>query len=144
MTGDSDIFDYIDFPRSRPRKRPVISIPFLNLANGAELSFTCLIDSGADESISFKSIGEAFGLDFSRRDKTSVDGLTGSCDGWKAPISFKVANRTITLDVIWLDKEFDEESDYPFVLGRNGIFKEFHIIFRADEKVAFLPFRLIR
>ena len=148
----SIIFDYREFPINKggdrgklSSKKPLIELASKEYSNRA---VHCLVDSGADSSISFKSVGETFfGLKFSEEDRipNNISGLH-TCPNFNCeqhphkaplylkPIIFKVGNKDITLNVRWMDGGFNPDEDFLFILGRD-FFVYFDILFKqTDEK----------
>ena len=128
----------ITFPYIEHRKKlkPLADIQFKYTDNKA-INFPALVDSGADRSCSFVSIGEKLGVDFSDYDKKDnvATGISGAdVPGYIAPISFFIGDYEITLDVAWMDIPFDAEKHYFFILGRERFFEEFDVIFQESKK----------
>lgn len=130
---DSIIFDYI--PHNNKLK-PMANIKF-QYAENKEIFFPALIDSGADKSCSFKSIGKKLGIDFTDYDKQRdiAFGLNGKgVPGYIAPLSFWIGKNCITAEIVWLDIKFDPQRHYFFLLGREVIFEQFDIVFQEHQK----------
>ena len=130
---DSIIFDYI--PHNNKLK-PMANIKF-QYAGNKEIYFPALIDSGADKSCSFVSIGKKLGVDFTDYDKQKdiAFGLNGKgVPGYIAPLSFWIGNNGITAEIAWLDIKFDPQRHYFFLLGREVIFEQFDIVFQEHQK----------
>ena len=126
------IFSYVEY---RKKLKPLADIKF----NGKDrtINFLALVDSGADRSCSFVSIGEKLGIDFSDYDKQDnvATGVSGAdVPGYIAPISFSIGGYEITLNVAWMDIPFDAEKHYFFILGRERFFEEFDILFQESKK----------
>lgn len=136
-------FSYIPFPMQKrdgcaQKPRPVILIPFelpekTITENTSRIA--SLIDSGADKSVSFKEIGESLGIIFSGSPTEPVDGLTGSEKAWKKPVRMKIGDEILLLEVLWLNRQMDTASDYPFILGRDTLFDAFDIEFVQNSKI---------
>ena len=54
-----------------------------------------------------------------------------------ATVSAQIGDEKIYINAIWVDKKFNPESDFPFILGREGIFNRFDITFEGDERIIF-------
>ena len=127
------IFEYI--PHNNKLK-PMANIKF-QYAGNKEIFFPALIDSGADKSCSFVSIGRKLGIDFSDydRQKDIAFGLSGKgVPGYIAPLSFWIGNNCSTAEIAWLDIKFDPQKHYFFLLGRERIFDHFDIVFQEHKK----------
>ena len=113
---------------------------FVNgIYNGEKFNIDALIDSGADESISFKIIGELFfGLKFSGRPTEEITGIDRNVRGWRKPVQIEFCNETFSIDVIWIDKKHDPAKGNPtMILGRNTLFDIFDIEFRKNKTMIF-------
>ncbi|MBI2076536.1 MAG: hypothetical protein HYT72_04790 [Candidatus Aenigmarchaeota archaeon] len=141
------IFEYILFPLVETesnqlirKKRPIALLPFVLPEMTIEDNTTriaALIDSGADKSVSFKEIGEGLGLKFFGQATEPISGISGETKAWKLPIKVKIGDEEFVIEINWMDKEMDANSDYPFVLGREGIFDKFDIEFKSNSKIIF-------
>ena len=126
------VFYYIEHRR---KLKPLADIQFKYTDNKA-INFPALVDSGADRSCSFVSIGEKLGVDFSDYDEKDnvATGISGAdVPGYIAPISFFIGDYEITLNVAWMDIPFDAEKHYFFILGRERFFEEFDVIFQESK-----------
>jgi len=126
-------FSYIEH---RKKLKPLADIKF-KYTNNKSINFPALVDSGADRSCSFVSIGEKLGIDFSDYDEQDnvATGISGAdVPGYIAPISFLIGDYEVTLNVAWMNIPFDPEKHYFFILGREKFFEEFDIIFRESKK----------
>ena len=130
---DSIIFPYIQYNN---KLKPLVNIKF-QYAGNKEIFFTALIDSGADKSCSFVTIGKKLGIDFTDYDlqKDIAFGLNGKgVSGYLVPISFWIGEHCITTEAAWLNTKFDSERHYPFLLGREKVFDKFDIVFQEHKK----------
>ncbi len=118
------------------RLRPVIELPF-RYASGESLDISSLIDSGADRSVSFKEVGEGLGIKFVGKPSEPVTGITGEESAWQKPVYVTIGNETIHIDVLWMDRKFDPDSDFMMSLGREKIFDVFDVSFTRDKKIIF-------
>jgi hypothetical protein len=93
------------------------------------------IDSGATTSILPAGDAAVLGTDLSRDTKMIVRGLGDAAFiGYKHKIRFMLGNFSVVAPAI-----FVERSDIPRILGREGIFPRFGIIFdEAKRRSAFL------
>ena len=149
------ILDYKEYPIEKRgnrgklgSKKPLIELSPKEFPNR---KVWCLIDSGADSSISFKQIGEIyFGLKFSEKERipNDVSGLHTCPDIncgqhpkkaplYLKPIAFQVDGKNITLNVRWIDRGFDPKEDFLFILGRD-FFEYFDIMFKQREQECWL------
>lgn len=148
---DPIILDYKEYPirRSGDRgeigsKKPIIQIASRDYPNR---KVDCLLDSGADSLISFKAIGETFfGISFSKEDEipNNISGLH-TCPDFKCekhpdktplylkPVTFRVNERELTLNVRWLDRKFNPMEDFLFLLGRD-FFEYFDVLFKQRNE----------
>ncbi len=149
------IFDYQEYPINRQgsydekgSKKPIIELTSEEYPNR---KVHCLVDSGADSSISFRQIGEIFfGLKFSNEDKipNTISGLH-TCPNFKCeehlhkspvylkPVKFKIEDKNVTLNVRWMDRGFNPNEDLLFILGRD-FFDYFDILFKQREEQFYL------
>ena len=150
------VFEYKEFPINRSGDKGKIGSkkPLLKLASKEfpNRKVDCLVDSGADKSISFKTVGEVwFGITFSKYDKienriyglhtcpdTSCAKHPHKAPAYQKPITFLVGDKDVALNVIWLDRGFNPNEDLPFILGRD-FFDYFDILFK-QRKEEFLLF----
>ncbi len=97
-----------------------------------------LVDSGADVSVIPRDLAELIGLDLSGKE-TIANGIGGQVKTLKTKMSIKIQNshenykfRDVPVEVIM------QETKAPMILGRNGFFDKFIIIFdHQGEKIKF-------
>ena len=95
-------------------ERPVILLPFSNPENESiVIELNTLVDSGADKSHSFKEIGEVLGIKFPEKASIQMSGLYGTESGWSAPIQTSIGGKKIIIDVVWANRVFNPEEDFP-------------------------------
>ncbi|HLC46696.1 MAG TPA: hypothetical protein VJI75_03055 [Candidatus Nanoarchaeia archaeon] len=147
------ILNYIEYPISRQGSKgePASNKPMLEMPITEKRKIACLIDSGADRSISFKNIGEVwFGLKFNKEDEIDkkISGFHSCPDEgcekhpvkapqYLKPISFKMGGKNILLNVIWIDRGQNLDEDVLFVLGRD-FFDYFDVLFKQREEQVWL------
>jgi len=108
---------------------PAIEISFFS-KEGEKLSLFLIIDSGATVSAFPKSDAEVFGVQPESGIPLSISGISGeTVNGWKHKIAVYLGDRKIQLPVVFLDNEFA-----PRVLGREGIFDCFTIVFEEEKQ----------
>lgn len=94
------------------------------------ISLIFLIDSGASISALPKSDALAFGINYKKGKKMLISGVSGKAIlGFRHEINTIFKNEKIKLPVVFIDNDFA-----PRVLGREGIFNNFTIIFEEKEK----------
>jgi hypothetical protein len=93
------------------------------------------IDSGATISVLPASDAKALGMSLPRGKKTSIGGITGELiTGYQHTITVMFGTQKIMLPVV-----FAEHDQVPRILGRDGIFNIFMIVFdEAHRRVAFV------
>ena len=125
--------------------------------------FLCLIDSGADVTVSYKIIGENMGIKFDRSQLEPIFGIGFNemcqncnenmgkkliCPKCKKGVDLSLfAYRKkvnliipeygdkISLDVLWVVKDFNPNEDLAFMLGRKDFFEKFDITVRENKKM---------
>jgi len=108
---------------------PAIEISFLS-KEGEKFSLFLIIDSGATISALPKSDAKVLGIQPETGIPLSVSGISGEAvNGWKHKIAVYLGDKKIQLPVVFLDNEFA-----PRVLGREGIFDFFTIVFEEEKQ----------
>lgn len=108
---------------------PAIKISFLS-KDGEKLSLFLVVDSGATISAFPKSDAKVLGIQPESGIPLSVSGISGEAvNGWKHKIVAYLADKKIQLPVVFLDNEL-----VPRVLGREGIFDDFTIVFEQENQ----------
>ena len=96
--------------------------------------FLALIDSGADSSVLPYDMADFLGLKQEEQVQNTA-GIGGPVKVRKSKLALTVKNErerySITIPVLVAQ---DKEVDIPLILGRNGFFEQFHILFRQDER----------
>ena len=93
--------------------------------DGERVSLFLIIDSGATISALPSSDATIFGVQADRGVPITVAGITGEpLYGWRHEIQVKLGDEEILLPVVLLDSPYA-----PRVLGREGIFERFMIVF---------------
>lgn len=98
-----------------------------------------LIDSGAATSLLSASEAEVLGLDLESGERVMVQGVTGhTLLGYRHTVSLVIEDMSLnSVPVIFADTP-----DAPAVLGREGVFPRFGILFdEAKRRVGFLDRR---
>ena len=108
---------------------PVAKVGFKN-KKGEEFSLFLIIDSGATISALPKSDAEVLGIDVKNGKPMVISGIGDEkISGWQHNIEVFLANTSIRLPVVFLDKEIT-----PRILGRAGIFESFILVFQENQK----------
>lgn len=108
---------------------PVAEIKFKD-KDGDWLSFFLVVDSGATISAFPKSDAETFGINLSKTKQIFISGIGGEkIKGWQCEISARLNQKEIILPVAFLNIE-----TAPRVLGRNGIFDKYILMFQEKRR----------
>lgn len=109
---------------------PVAEVGFKN-RRGEELSLFLIIDSGATISALPKGDADVFGIDVKNGEPIVISGIGNEkLSGWQHNISVRLKDTIVQLPVVFLD---DEAS--PRILGRDGVFERFILIFEEKKKI---------
>lgn len=107
---------------------PVAELSFLN-KEGEWLSLFLIIDSGATISALPKSDAAVFGIEAEKGKLMVISGIGGEkLRGWQHQISGRLGEKIFSFPAVFLDGNV-----VPRVLGRDGIFEKFILVF--DEKL---------
>ena len=112
-----------------------------NEDEGVKIPYLCLIDSGADETVSFASIGLDLRLDFKNCPKGKIGGLAGDLIVYRKKINVIINGyeEKIPLEVLWIaNKQFDPNTDFTFMIGRKVFFEKFDVTFQESKKKFYL------
>lgn len=111
-------------------------------ANGESIPVVFLLDSGATTSLLPLTDAEALGIDIARGEKISLQGISG-----EALVGFR-HNIILYLEgfpPLAVPAAFSMRSDIPRILGREGVFANFGILFdEAKRRIGFLEHRTER
>lgn len=103
---------------------------FLPYKDGGLLSFIFLIDSGASISALPKSDAPALGIDYKKGGKIFVSGINGEpITAFRHKINAVFKNETVKLPLLFMSND-----NAPRVLGREGIFNKFTIVFEEENQ----------
>ena len=110
--------------------RPVADVEFEG-KNGEWVELHPYIDSGADVTLFPLSFGRLLGFAIAEDEIKELKGISGNT----VPVIFKaikirIGEYEFYVRVAWCLKE-----DVPALLGREGIFDQFHVQFKQDEKI---------
>lgn len=110
--------------------RPVVDVEFKSRDN-EWIELHPYLDSGADISLIPLSFGKLLGLEINKEEIKELGGIGSDT----IPVVIKIIPVRIRgfefdLKVAWCLKE-----EVPALLGRSGIFEQFHINFKQDEKI---------
>lgn len=98
--------------------------------NGDWLSLFLLIDSGAAISVLPASDAGVFGLNLRDGSDAKIYGIgRGSISGWKHELEIRFGDIELFIPVVFLDNY-----NGPRILGREGIFDKFLIIFNESKQ----------
>lgn len=104
-----------------------ISFPF---RGGGRLALFLLIDSGAAISALPKTDARMFGIDVGQGIPMFISGIDGRIiAGWRHEVRVCIKEDTLLLPIVFLDNDFS-----PRVLGRDGIFDHFTVIFEESRR----------
>jgi hypothetical protein len=109
----------------------------------SEEMIMCLLDSGADNSVFPKDLGEKLGIDFSEIDPIDnpIRGIAGEIKDikmYKSPLNIEFLGTKILTEVIWIDKK-----DINPVIGRKGFFDKFDVYYKKSVNKITLVFHPI-
>lgn len=103
---------------------------FFQYKNEGLISLIFLIDSGASISSLPKNDANVFGIDYKKGKKILISGINKEpMIAFKHELKAFFKNEMIKLPVVFIDSDFA-----PRVLGREGVFNNFTIIFEEKEK----------
>ena len=93
------------------------------------------VDSGATTSVLSSRDALALGIDYRQGQKTLVRGFSGEALlGYRGVVALEFGRRRIKIPIIFVEHDF-----LPRILGREGVFPHFGVLFyEAKKKTAFL------
>ena len=106
---------------------PAAEVSFLT-KDGLWSAILLLIDSGARISVLPKADASALGIVLENGLRMRASGIDGVVYGWKHDIEVKLGKAKISLPFLFLDSERS-----PRVLGRDGLFDKFSIVFEESK-----------
>ena len=108
---------------------PAAEVQF-STKDGDRVSLFLIIDSGATISALPKSDANAFGVEVESGVSTVVAGIEGTpIQGWRHELMIGIGNNTIPIPFLFLDSP-----DAPRILGREGIFDRFTVVFEEIKR----------
>jgi len=128
------LFRYINILREDGtlRRAPYIPAWIRNKDNALE-QFSALIDSGADSCVMPFDLAEYLGVQQQGVSEKTM-GIGGTVGVKRAQVSLTIKSQReryeLLLPVLVAQ---NSELNIPFILGRNGFFENFHILFRQNE-----------
>lgn len=97
---------------------------------GQWLTLFFLVDSGATISVLPRSDADVFGIDVENGLRVNVLGIGGEfLTGWKHNLKVRFGNKDMLLPIIFIDNEIA-----PRILGREGIFERFVLVFEETRR----------
>lgn len=103
---------------------------FFQYKNEGLISLIFLIDSGASISALPKSDASVFGIDYKKGKKILISGINKEpITAFKHELNAVFKNEKIKLPIVFINND-----SAPRVLGREGMFNNFTIIFEEKEK----------
>lgn len=114
----------------------------VNGGSGRVIPVVFLLDSGATTSLLPLTDAEALGIDVASGERISLRGISGdSLVGFRHTVALDLEGFSLRAVPI----AFSMRSDVPRVLGREGVFEHFGILFdEARQRVGFLDHRTAR
>lgn len=107
---------------------PAAGVTFFTRA-GETLSLILIIDSGAAVSALPKSDALFLGIVAEGGVPVTISGVSGeNIRGWQHIISIRLGKEALEIPIVFLDHEFA-----PRVLGREGIFENFILVFEEKK-----------
>lgn len=108
---------------------PVAEVAFKN-KKGEWYSLFLIIDSGATISALPKSDAEAFGVEVEKGKPLFLSGIGGEkLMGWVHKITAQLGKKVLQLPLVFINNE-----QSPRVLGREGVFEFFTVVFEEQHK----------
>lgn len=108
---------------------PTAEVGFLS-HEGEWLTLILLIDSGAVASALPKSDAVAFGIDLEKGRQAMIAGIAGQeVKGWEHTVRVRLGGELLEIPLLFVDSDTT-----PRVLGREGIFDRFTIVFEEAKR----------
>lgn len=105
-------------------------IPFFFLRGGQKIRALALVDSGATVSIFGEETANSLGIEIEKGEKTILGGVGGRIIGYLHKLRIRVAGKEMLCPIV-----FSREYLVSFnLLGREGFFRNFEIIFKEKKK----------
>lgn len=96
---------------------------------GERIALFLLVDSGATISALPRSDAEVLGIEADRGEPLTVAGIGGEMiQGWKHKVDVVLGDQKHRLPIIFLDQQ-----NAPRILGREGIFDQFTLVFQENK-----------
>lgn len=97
---------------------------------GDVVSLFLILDSGASISALPKSDALTFGIDVEAGIPTAVSGIEGkSIEGWRHELLVRIGRERIVIPFLFLGTD-----DAPRILGREGVFDRYTVIFEESKR----------
>jgi hypothetical protein len=129
--ADAAVFPYgVSFSgEGSIRLFPAAKVDFL-AKQGEWFTLFWLIDSGASVSVLPKTDAPTFGIDLKAGVPAAVGGIgTDHLRGWQHEVRARLTDKIVSIPLIFLDSE-----TAPRILGREGIFDRYTIIFEEKRR----------
>lgn len=98
--------------------------------HGGWFTLFLLVDSGAVTSALPKSDAAAFGIDPERGRQTAIAGIAGApIQGWEHAVRIRFGDEILEIPILFVDSP-----TAPRVLGREGVFDRFTIVFEENRR----------
>lgn len=111
----------------------IISLPVLPVrirSNSKKVSLLLLIDSGAETTLLTREDAELLGINLKKGKETIVGGISsGLLKAFRHEITIEIDQIKLKIPVLFADS-----NESPRVLGREGIFEHFYVIFEEKAK----------
>ncbi|MBU1014841.1 retroviral-like aspartic protease family protein [Patescibacteria group bacterium] len=108
---------------------PAVEVGFV-MKEGEHITLFLLVDSGAVISVLPKSDAEALGIQAEEGAPFAVAGIDGKAiQGWRHEVPVLLENEPYNLPVVFL-----ENSNVPRILGRQGVFDKFTVVFEENKQ----------
>lgn len=106
-------------------------VPLVFLVGQKRIRSQALVDSGATISIFGEEVAEALGIDIEKGEKTILGGVGGRIIGYIHKFNIRIATKEFLCPIV-----FSKEYLVSFnLMGRQGFFERFRIIFEEKKKL---------